>query len=59
MKHIVRVERHLIRDILASMVGGSMVIAVIQRSWLAGLMTVLSGVALYITELVDIEEEEQ
>lgn len=58
MKHKIRVERHLIRDILASMVGGSTVIAVVQKSRISGVLTLLTALALFITEQADIEEEE-
>ena len=59
MNHTVRVKRHLVRDILASVVGGALVVAVAQKSWIGGLLVVLSGVALYFTERADIQEEEQ
>ena len=59
MKHIIRVERHLVRDILASTLGGGLVVAVSQKSWIAGLLTLVAAVALFITERADIEEEEQ
>lgn len=59
MKHIVRVERHIIRDILASMIGGSLVIAFVQKSWLAATIAILAATALVITERADIEEEEE
>ncbi len=59
MKHIVRVERHLVRDILASIIGGGLVVAVAQKSWVAAVVTIVAGVALAITERADIEEEEQ
>lgn len=59
MKHTIRIERHLIRDILASVLGGGFVVAVTQKSWIAAIMTVGSGAALFLTERADIEEEEQ
>ena len=59
MKHTVRVERHLVRDILASIIGGGLVVAVAQKSWVAAIVTVVAGAALFITERADIEEEEQ
>jgi hypothetical protein len=59
MNHTVRVKRHLVRDILASVVGGALVVAVAQKSWVGGLLVVLAAVALYFTERADIQEEEQ
>lgn len=59
MNHTVRVKRHLVRDILASVVGGALVVTVAQKSWIGGLLVVLAGVALYFTERADIQEEEQ
>ena len=59
MKHIVRVERHLIRDILASMIGGSLTVAVVQKSWMAAIIAIAAGLALFVTERADIQEEEE
>jgi hypothetical protein len=59
MNHTVRIKRHLVRDILASVVGGSLVVAAAQKSWIGGALAVLAGVALYFTERADIQEEEQ
>lgn len=59
MKHLVRVERHLVRDILASILGGGLVVATVQKSWIAGILVLAAGAALYFTERADIEEEEQ
>jgi hypothetical protein len=59
MKHTVRIERHVIRDLLASAGGGAFIAALIQKSgWAALLCVVLVGILL-ITERADIEEEEQ
>ena len=59
MKHKVRIERHLVRDILASILGGSLVVAVAQNSWVATCLTLIVGLVLFLVECVDIEEEEQ
>jgi uncharacterized membrane protein len=59
MKHRVRIERHVVRDILASIIGGGLVVAVAQKSWVAGVVTAVAGAALLTTERADIEEEEQ
>ena len=59
MKHTVRIERHVIRDILASILGGGLVVAVVQKSWIAAVLVVAAGATLFITERADIEEEEQ
>ena len=59
MKHIVRIERHLVRDILASALGGGLVATVTQKSWIAGIVTLAAAATLFITERADIEEEEQ
>ncbi len=59
MKHTVRIERHLIRDILASILGGGLVVAVVEKSWMASVLVIVAGAALFITERADIEEEEQ
>lgn len=59
MKHTVRIERHLIRDILASILGGGLVVAVVEKSCMASVLVIVAGAALFITERADIEEEEQ
>lgn len=59
MKHTIRIERHLIRDILASMAGGALVASFVQKSWIAGILAVAAGAVLFIQERADIEEEEE
>ena len=59
MNHTVRIKKHVVRDILASVVGGALVVAVAQKSWIGGLLAILAGAALYFTEWADIQEEEQ
>lgn len=58
MTHEIKLERRTVEAILASVFGAAAVEAVIQRSWLLGLASVVVGVALLITEKADIEEEE-
>ena len=59
MKHTIRIQRHVLRDILASVAGGALVVAVVQRSWVGGVIAVVVGIALFIEEKSDIEEEER
>ena len=59
MNHTVRIERHLVRDILASALGGALVGSIIQRSWIGGGLSVVLGTALWFTERADIREEEE
>jgi uncharacterized membrane protein len=59
MKHTIRVERHVLRDILASILGGALVVSVVQKSWIAGVLVIAAGAALFIQERADIEEEEE
>lgn len=59
MKHTVRIERHVVRDILSSILGGGLTVAIVQKSWIAAVLMVAAGASLYITERADIEEEEQ
>lgn len=59
MKHTIRIERHLVRDIMASILGGGLVVALTQKSWIAAILTIVAGVTLFITERADIQEEEE
>jgi len=59
MNHTIRVKKHVIRDILASVVGGAFVGAIIQKSWIAAGLAVIVGFALFIEEKVDIQEEDE
>jgi fatty acid desaturase len=59
MSHQSRVRRHISVDILASVVGGAAVSAVVQKSWWLGGLAVLVAVALAIFEQGNIEEEEK
>lgn len=59
MNHTIRVKKHVLRDILASVTGGALVVAVVQRSWLGAVLAVIVGFALFIEEKVDIQEEEE
>ena len=53
----IKLERHLVESILSSVVGGLVVGAVIQKSWWLVGLAVVVGVALFITEKADLEEE--
>jgi hypothetical protein len=59
MRHQSRVRRHISVDILASVVGGAAVGAVVQKSWWLGGIAVLVAGALIVFEQVNIEEEEK
>ena len=59
MSHIKRVERFIIVDILAGSCGAAAVAAVLQRSWLAVLLTLVIAAALWMLERETIEEEDE
>ena len=59
MNHTVRIKKHVIRDILASVTGGALVVAVVQKSWLGAILAVVVGFVLFIEEKIGIREEEQ
>jgi hypothetical protein len=53
-----KIERRAVESILASVVGGTLVTAISQKSWVMGSISVIVAAALLITEKADIEEEE-
>jgi hypothetical protein len=58
MKRTIRIKRHCIRDLLAFVAGGTLVDALYRRSWMSLVLAVVNGVALFIEEKADIEEED-
>jgi len=58
MRHIIRIKRHVIRDLLAFGAGGALVAAITQRSWMSLAIAVFNGIILFLEEEVDIDEEE-
>lgn len=56
MNHTIRIRRHAIRDIMASIVGGCLVGALVH--WWLLIVGVVLAIALFIEEKADIEEEE-
>lgn len=59
MSHFKRVERHILVDVLAGSCGASGLSAVLQRSWLAAVLTLVLGFVLYFLERETIEEEDE
>lgn len=59
MKRTIRVKRHILGDILAFLAGGTLIDALYRRSWLSLFLAVVNGLALFIEERADIEEEDQ
>jgi len=57
--HKIKLERRTAEAILASVFGAATIEAFVRRSWVLGVLSVLVGLALLITEKADIEEEEQ
>jgi hypothetical protein len=57
MKHTIRIKRHVIRDIMASIIGGCFVGALIH--WWLAIVGLALMVTLFIEERADIEEEEE
>ena len=58
MTHLVRIERRTLEGIIASIFGGSLVTAIAQRSWIGGIIAVVSGVLLLVIDWADIRDEE-
>lgn len=58
MKRTIRVKRYFVRDLLAFLAGGTLIDALYRRSWLSLTLAAVNGVALFIEEKADIEEEE-
>lgn len=58
MSHKTRVERHIIVDILAGILGASLVASLIGKSILAGLLALAAGVVLFFIERSNIKEED-
>lgn len=52
-------QRHFAVDIIASAAGGALVAAVLQKSWLCGVVAVALSIALYIFDRIGIENEEK
>jgi hypothetical protein len=58
MRREIRIKHHLVGDILAFVAGGTLVDALYRRSWLSLILSIVNGVALFIEEKADIEEED-
>lgn len=58
MSHSSRVRHHIVVDILSSVAGGSAVVAIVQKSWVAGLISAVAFIGLFILDRCNIEEEE-
>ena len=54
----IKIERRAVESILSSVVGGTLVTAISQKSWVMGTISVIVAAALLITEKADIEEEQ-
>ena len=52
-------ERHFAVDILSSAAGGALVSAIVQKSWLCGLLTVVLAAGVYVFDRIGIENEEK
>jgi hypothetical protein len=52
-------DRHFAVDILASAAGGALVSAIVQKSWLCGLLTVVLAAGVYVFDRIGIENEEK
>ena len=59
MSHTNRVERHILVDVLAGSCGASGLSAILQRSWLAAVLSLVLGVVLYFLERETIQEEDE
>lgn len=59
MSHKTRIERHIIVDLIAGVAAASLVVAILNKSWAAVLLTVASGVALFLLERNNIQDEDQ
>lgn len=59
MKRSIRLKRHCLRDLLAFVAGGTLIDALYRRSWLSLILAAVNGLALFIEERADIEEEDQ
>lgn len=59
MSHKTRVERHITIDVLASVVGGMFVSAVLNKSGIAFALTAAIGVTLFLLERNNIKEEDE
>jgi hypothetical protein len=57
-RHRIR-DRHFAVDILASAAGGALVSAIVQKSWLCGLLTVVLAAGVYVFDRIGIENEEK
>jgi hypothetical protein len=52
-------ERHFAVDILASAAGGALVSAIVQNSWLCGVLTLVLAAGVYVFDRIGIEAEEK
>ena len=59
MSHRTRVERHIVVDLIAATAAGSLVAAVTTRSWVAVFLAFAAGVALFLLEWRNIDEEDR
>lgn len=59
MSRATRIERHTVSAILASIFGGALVTAFTGHPFVGGILGLASGVALFLTERADIEDEEK
>lgn len=59
MSHKTRVERHIVVDVLAGVLGASFVTAFTAKSYLALILAVAAGVVLFLLERNNIQEEDQ
>jgi hypothetical protein len=59
LKRTIRIKRHALRDLLAFLAGGTLIDALYRRSWLSLILAAVNGLALFIEERADIEEEDQ
>lgn len=58
MSHKTRVERHIIVDLIAGVAASALVVAISNKSLLSGLLSVAAGIALFLLERNNIEEED-
>lgn len=59
MSHKTRVERHIVVDLTSAVAAASLVVALTEHSWVAALLTLASGTALFLMERNNIQEEDQ
>lgn len=59
MRRTIRIKRNFTKDLLAFLAGGTLIDALYRRSWLSLILAAINGLALFIEERADIEEEDQ